>query len=159
MHITIDETTYAMLQEVAILVGEPSVNAVGIGIIQQECTRILNLARQQGVTSHEAHASRQQTPQQPQRQVQHQPAPQRRPNPGVPIPQPGNTVAQAQGFADSLRKQAGTQNFNTFENNLGPDVGRTTQMQQAPTPPPQNQEQVQSNFQYPGSNNPIRRVK
>lgn len=154
MHITINEETYEMLKEVAILLGEPSVNAVGNAIMQQECTRILNVARQQGVVSHEAHAQRQ-----IQQQPVQQPAPQRRVNTGVPIPTPGNTVAEAQGFADSLRKQAGAQNFNTFENNLGPDVGRTQQMQQAPAPPPGNQQQVQSNFQYPGSGNPIRRVK
>lgn len=141
MHITLSDETVAMLQEVAIIVGSSSANAVGEAILKRECARILNLAKKQGVglSSHEPHAH-----------VNRQ---------GMSIPQPQPAPAAvdtSNALSTALRKQAG-QNLSTFENNLGPDAGSTAQLQQIPRIPEESREHT--NFTYPGSSNPIRKVK
>lgn len=148
MHITISDEVVAMLQEVAILVGSPSVNAVGIAILKKECTRILNMAKKEEPSRHEPHANLQNVsqnhrPQTTQRNIQ------------VPEYSEQGEIESANALSAALRKHAGS--FQTFENNLGPDVSRASSMQHSPPIPPGNEEHV--NFQYPGSSKPIRRVK
>jgi len=125
MHLTVDNETVAMLQEVSILLGEASVNAVGSAILKRECARILNLARKQGVVAHEAHAQRQQS-----QQAQQQPQPKR----SIPVPQPDpNHFADSESLSAALRKEAS--GFQTFNNTLGPDAsGAVQHLQQGQIP-------------------------
>ena len=132
-----DELT-DMLREVTVILGATSsVNDVAEAILRREATRILNLATRRGVTSknvmHDGHARQQQS--------------QHRSN--------NELLDMSSDISSELRKQA---NLQTFENNLGPMNNDVISLQRSPAVPRENRSIVGSNFQYPGSEIPTRKV-